>query len=802
MTDSGRKTTHYAWNVFALVDGAPGQARCLLCNSVLSGSSDFISPTNLVNHLKSHKKVSDAFYQNNVLAGSRAASSLVVGAANGGASAPRRQSHLALPLPSLFSSSVSSEDITAMLLDVIACDKRPFSFFDSPSARALFRRLVPGYTVPHPTTFSRKLPALYAQHLELEKAEWSEHGLRGSSITFDYWTDSTTHYPYLTVCATRSEKLNAVAVVGGMLVTRCVGLEHCPQQHTGEKTAKRVAASLQELGLDNTVAGALFACTTDTASNMVNSAVEHLRVIFVPCFPHLFSLLLKSAFESDSEEFLLLRSLLLRVRGVTEKVHRSRVVAAAFARHVSDKQADITAAVKLFDPDRKADKMLPSKLKTYAATRFSCVVSMFRRLLILWSPIMQLMVDQTLETHITSEIRLTPSDKTLVQAVHALMSLVEMPMMSLQSATHPTLSRALMSVLFLHRQLNVPLLTAVGSAELPLLTSLRTHYRLELRDRFLVTTCTFQKLQTPSSLVTATATTAGVPSPSCVLNSAFSLAFAAVILDPWFASDWRVWFNDEYSYLLPEPPHDSMADKRGDSYAQRLLLNLCFFEVSLYSAPSATPSSSTPAASATPTSSTPAASASSSSSFASASTSASASSSGAAQAASISSTTVAYDFEEEVEVISQGGGGSSVDRMWQLFRDKSRKRAATPASVVAASDKGDRTVLSPLSGSYREEVNRWLHYDIPARYRNHTDPLLFWSHHASEFPILSRVAARIFSASATSCEPERVFSAAGRVVTPERSSLAPEKLKQLVFLARNIPARLQDEQRRQSFLAM
>lgn len=67
----------------------------------------------------------------------------------------------------------------------------------------------------------------------------------------------------------------------------------------------------------------------------------------------------------------------------------------------------------------------------------------------------------------------------------------------------------------------------------------------------------------------------------------------------------------------------------------------------------------------------------------------------------------------------------------------------------------------------------------------HSDPLAWWRDNQARFPLLSKVARKYMTICATSAPSERVFSAAGNIVTPLRSSLKPDKVNMLVFLARN-----------------
>ena len=61
----------------------------------------------------------------------------------------------------------------------------------------------------------------------------------------------------------------------------------------------------------------------------------------------------------------------------------------------------------------------------------------------------------------------------------------------------------------------------------------------------------------------------------------------------------------------------------------------------------------------------------------------------------------------------------------------------------------------------------------------------WWRGHQEELPILSTLARIILAVPVASSKSERVFSAAGRVVTPSRSRIAPEKVDNLVTVSQN-----------------
>lgn len=71
-----------------------------------------------------------------------------------------------------------------------------------------------------------------------------------------------------------------------------------------------------------------------------------------------------------------------------------------------------------------------------------------------------------------------------------------------------------------------------------------------------------------------------------------------------------------------------------------------------------------------------------------------------------------------------------------------------------------------------------------------TTPLLFWKEQASDYPILSTVARRIFCISASSAQSERDFSSVGRVITDARSQLSAAKVEAIELVRWGLAAGL------------
>jgi hypothetical protein len=66
------------------------------------------------------------------------------------------------------------------------------------------------------------------------------------------------------------------------------------------------------------------------------------------------------------------------------------------------------------------------------------------------------------------------------------------------------------------------------------------------------------------------------------------------------------------------------------------------------------------------------------------------------------------------------------------------------------------------------------------------DPIEWWKANSSQFPNLSKIAGKYLSAPPTSVPSERVFSAAGDVLSDHRSRLLPERAETLIFLKMNM----------------
>lgn len=89
-------------------------------------------------------------------------------------------------------------------------------------------------------------------------------------------------------------------------------------------------------------------------------------------------------------------------------------------------------------------------------------------------------------------------------------------------------------------------------------------------------------------------------------------------------------------------------------------------------------------------------------------------------------------------------------------------------------------VRSKRKKSCEQELLLYLQDTLPC-----DDPLSFWKLKEGEYPILAQITKKLFSVPATSAPVERVFSQAGKNLTPLRSRLLPRHFETLLYLKIN-----------------
>lgn len=115
---------------------------------------------------------------------------------------------------------------------------------------------------------------------------------------------------------------------------------------------------------------------------------------------------------------------------------------------------------------------------------------------------------------------------------------------------------------------------------------------------------------------------------------------------------------------------------------------------------------------------------------------------------------------EELEEKAMVHGNATLDPLQQA-RKRRQRLAVTPMSATRGKKRVKRT--SNLD-EFMARINK---ADLDVE-----DPLEWWVRHASDYPILSKMAFDLFSCPTISAECERVFSQAKKVITDERNRLS------------------------------
>jgi hypothetical protein len=88
-----------------------------------------------------------------------------------------------------------------------------------------------------------------------------------------------------------------------------------------------------------------------------------------------------------------------------------------------------------------------------------------------------------------------------------------------------------------------------------------------------------------------------------------------------------------------------------------------------------------------------------------------------------------------------------------------------------------RSVDNPTDD--REELRQYLSQPL---YEGKGGPLLWWNLNASQFPVLSKMAADFLAVQASSVAVEELFSSGADLVTAKRCSLGSKKIEQCMLL--------------------
>ena len=97
-------------------------------------------------------------------------------------------------------------------------------------------------------------------------------------------------------------------------------------------------------------------------------------------------------------------------------------------------------------------------------------------------------------------------------------------------------------------------------------------------------------------------------------------------------------------------------------------------------------------------------------------------------------------------------------------------------------DTNDEEYLTPMEDRLSVEISRY-----EGEQPTSESPIEWWGKNQTQYPLLSQLARRYLAIPATSVPCERVFSAAGHIVSERRSCLLQDNVNRLLFLTKNMP---------------
>jgi hypothetical protein len=128
-----------------------------------------------------------------------------------------------------------------------------------------------------------------------------------------------------------------------------------------------------------------------------------------------------------------------------------------------------------------------------------------------------------------------------------------------------------------------------------------------------------------------------------------------------------------------------------------------------------------------------------------------------------------------------------------LYNAEVESQAAAPVTLLRKNRYGTTSLTSSRywigERSSGQSPNELAAYDSVSAVAEETlDPLQWWGMHEKQFPVLSRLAARILSIPASSAPAERIFSVMAGLNRKQRSLLNPVRLGKLTFSKHNLSA--------------
>lgn len=102
---------------------------------------------------------------------------------------------------------------------------------------------------------------------------------------------------------------------------------------------------------------------------------------------------------------------------------------------------------------------------------------------------------------------------------------------------------------------------------------------------------------------------------------------------------------------------------------------------------------------------------------------------------------------------------------------------------------GTPSVSDTAVPDIRKELDIYL-FKLPKPAESDCDILSFWKSNESVTPLLAKLARAILCIPASSASSERLFSAAGKIITPQRTNISAARAQELIYISENYEAAL------------
>ena len=180
---------------------------------------------------------------------------------------------------------------------MLVAQQIPFNFVESPLVQEFFKA-ISGHSLPHRTTLSNRVPALYEELVAAVKARLS--AAQAASLQYDFWTALHTTESYGSVMVGVPHYTTEDGRMSSSIEMITLGARRVEQSHKSVDLQAWMLEVLSRFGLSilsPPSPSPLFFLYDRMASNSRLSA-ELLGLVYIPCFAHTLNLCVQAAVQS------------------------------------------------------------------------------------------------------------------------------------------------------------------------------------------------------------------------------------------------------------------------------------------------------------------------------------------------------------------------------------------------------------------------------------------------------------------------------------------------------------------------